>query len=224
MKRTATLLAVSVLLVSFLLASLWMVSSDAPVQADEPPVPVIPRHRAGHRAKVQNLDEILAQTDGGDPLSGNYTLARDDEILLAFTGTSPSGTFVHWQAQEVDSNLDTPGWINEGYLTGDKPAAATGNFNGDRLEDFVILRTVDGGRIHMDVGYLDDGINLVIYNLDTTETHLAGYPPRVATGDFDGDTQDEIFMAWEGGGDYANLKVYDPLGGIHPAARAKLYD
>ena len=38
MKRTATLLAVSVLLVSFLLASLWMATSLAPVQAAVRPI------------------------------------------------------------------------------------------------------------------------------------------------------------------------------------------
>ena len=40
---------------------------------------------------------------------------------------------------------------------------------------------------------------------------------------YDGDGQDEILMAWFGGG-WANLKVYDPQGSIHPVATSKVHD
>ncbi len=79
MKRTFALLAVLLLLVCLLLASLWLAGGGAPVQADEPEQPLIPRHRVGHRAKVQDLDTLVAQ--GGDPLAGNRRLVADDEIL-----------------------------------------------------------------------------------------------------------------------------------------------
>lgn len=219
MKRTSALLVVSSLLLGLLLVCLVRADTGAPSRADEPQgPPLIPRHRAGHRAKVQNLDEILAQAEGGDPLSGNYTLARDDEILL---GLRDSQGIMQWQYYEVDRTLDATDLWNTLYFDGDSPALATGNFDGDRLDDFVGVRK-RGTAIYMTLGYFQEGLYDVTYGFDTGE--WAYEVPRVATGDLDGDRQDEIVMAWEGGGEYANLKVYDPVGSIHPAARAKLHD
>jgi hypothetical protein len=203
-----------------MLASLLLATSQAPVQADEPEQPVlIPRHRVGHRAKVKDLDTLLAQ--GGDPLAGNHRLVSDDEILV--TGQhSDDPTMVRW-AFDVDPKLSALSLMNEGFGAGNLTAVATGNFNGDDLDDYVVLRSVDR-HIHMDVGYLKDSKDDVTYSFDTTETVYSGYPLSVATGDFDADGQDEIVMAWLGDGGWANLKVYDPQGSIHPAAKSKLYD
>ena len=222
MKRTFALLAVLVLLASLLLASLWLAGNNAPVRADEPePPPLIPRHRTGHRAKVQNLDTLVAQ--GGDPLAGNRRLVEDDEIFLISKDLSG---VLDWQYLDVDPGLGTPTLINEHLLNGDSPALATGNFNGDKLDDFVGVRTRDkvvyGYEVHMMLGYFEDGVSGVTYDFDTGEGAYS--PPRVATGDFDGDGQDEIVMAWQGSAKWMNLKVYDPVGSIHPVAGVKLFD
>ena len=217
MKRTFALLAALVLLAGLLLASLLLVASNAPVRADEPePPPLIPRHRVGHRAKVQNLDTIVAE--GGDPLAGNHRLVADDEIFLILRPTSGP---MAWQYSDVDSSLDSPELIETVYSDGANPALATGNFNGDHLDDFVGVRTY-GSELYMKLGYFKDGLQEVTYDFDTGEQ--TGVPPRVATGDFDGDGQDEIVMAWQDSDKRVNLKVYDPQGSIHPAAKGKLYD
>jgi hypothetical protein len=217
MKRFLVSLAVFILLAGLLTAG-----GGVPIRAEDPELQRgIPRHRVGHRAKVQDLDTLLAQDDGGDPLAGNYRLVEEDEILLALRDSY--GTITKWQAYDVDHNLGAPGLINEGYAAGDKPAAATGHFTGDDLDDFVVVWT-DGYKVKMEVGYLRDGLYDTTYVLDTGEKHYAGYPPRVATGDYDEDGQDEIVLAWLGGDSWANLKVYDPQGSIHPSAEGKLYD
>ena len=216
MKRTSALLAVFLLLACFMLASLWLAAGDAPVRADEPEGLLIPRHRVGHRAKVQNLDTLVAQ--GGDPLAGNRRLVADDEIFLM---TKESSGSLDWKYYDVNHDLDTPTLINEHLLDGDSPALATGNFDGDNLTDFVAVRRRDKA-VYLMLGYFRDGLTGVTYDFDTGE--VADGPPRVATGDFDGDGQDEIVIAWEGGSQWLNLKVYDPVGSIHPVARGKLYD
>ena len=218
-----------------LLAALCLTASSQPVLAGAPvsgagapqvgTPPILPRHRVGHLAKTRNLDVLLAeaQAQGAatDPLAGNYRLAEDDEIFV--TAPAATGASIQWQAYDVDSNLDAPTLItaaSEG--TGDKSSAATGNFTGDALADFVVAWT-NNNKVQMDVGYLEEGLHNVHYAFDTGEQAFA-YAPQVATGDFDGDGQDEIIMAWLGGGSWVNLKVYDPQGGIRPVAKVKLYD
>jgi len=218
-----------------LIAALCLAASSRPTLAGVPAPdagapqfgapPILSHHRVGHLAKTSNLDvrlaEAQAQGAATDPLSGNYRLAEDDEIFV--TSRASTGTTTQWQAYDVDSNLDAPTPItaaSEG--TGDKSAAATGNFTGDALDDFVVAWT-NNNEAEMDVGYLEDGLHTVHYAFDTGEQAIV-YAPQVATGDFDGDGQDEIVMAWLGGDSWANLKVYDPQGGIHPAAKGKLYD
>jgi hypothetical protein len=218
-----------------LIAALCLAASSRPTLAGAPTPDtgapqagapsVLPHHRVGHLAKTPNLDvrlaEAQAQGAATDPLAGNYRLAEDDEIFV--TSRASSGTTTQWQAYNVDSNLDAPTLIttaSEG--TGDKSAAATGNFTGDALDDFVVAWT-NNNEVEMDVGYLEEGLHNTHYAFDTGEQAYV-YAPQVATGDFDGDSQDEIVMAWLGGGGWVNLKVYDPQGGIHPVAEGKLYD
>lgn len=62
MKRFTVLVGLCMFLVGLLI-----LHPGSSVQADEPEEPPgIPPHRVGHRAKVQDLDDLLAQNDGGD--------------------------------------------------------------------------------------------------------------------------------------------------------------
>jgi hypothetical protein len=189
----------------------------------------IPRHRVGHRAKVQNLDILLAQDQAQgqptDPLAGNHRLLEWDEIVLLGGGISEN----FWRVFDVNASLDQLDPKVGGPLAGDFPVdVKTGDFNGDGRSDVVLTWLDANNNIIMGMRSIDRDLQHAEGpTVDTGDRVPApgGYiGVRVATGDFDADYDDEIVMAWTGTDRQVHLKVFDTQGGLTPSARGTISD
>jgi hypothetical protein len=210
-----------------LLAGLLVVGGGPPVRADEPEVPRgIPRHRVGHRAKVDNLDVLLAQGQITDPLVGNRTLVDWDEIVLAWEG---GGDLFNAKVYDVDANLSDPMAKDKhidygGVHGGNHLDVAVGFFTEDKRAGLVAAWESGSNEVWILTAKSDAYLDFYWYAEWSGEEAHGESRVRVATGDLDGDGLDEIVLAWEGGDRWVNLKVFDTLGGLFISARGKLYD
>ncbi|MFQ5343180.1 MAG: CARDB domain-containing protein, partial [Anaerolineae bacterium] len=186
--------------------------------------PGIPRHRVGHRAKVDNLDILLEQGAASDPLAGNYTLVDWDEIVLAWEGEYDK---FNVKMYDVNANLDNPSAEDKMIIQGSGVHethhldVATGDFNGDGRVDIITARDYDG--MFGTIASADDDLNYDPWEAFYPGEHVYGDRHlRLATGDFDEDGQDEVVLAWEGFG--VNLKIFDTYGGLYPWPMGKIQD
>lgn len=209
-----------------LLAGLLTMSNSRITLAQEPEAPrVIPRHRVGHRAKVANLDEMLAQGLAADPLAGNYTLVDWDEIVLTWEG---GGEKFNLKLYDVNETLGSPSpkaklvcpddcWGSARGLYDRKHLdVVAGNFCGPGKEQIVAAWEKADREIIL------EGLNFcVIDTLDQFSSiswsesgeHVGGNSEiRLAAGDFDGDGADSVLLAWHDTNNAVSLKAYDNLG------------
>ena len=185
----------------------------------DPPLP-IPRHRVGHLAKVDNLDVLLEQGQLSDPLAGNYTLVNWDRIAMVWQGTDTCfNTKIYTTTEELDSLTAKAKAIDSAYPSSLGQIDVAAGYLGGTTEQADIVA------VWSDYGDVMLGIYEAAPDLDSYQ-HAQAYwvdrhsmdwdPVRVATGDLDGDAQDEIVIAFRSVADAVHMQVCDTHGGLYP--------
>ena len=108
---------------------------------------------------------------------------------------------------------------------------AVGDFNGDGYKEYVSAWEGPGARINISVAEIN------INNLSTIQNHYyitdsvlvddEGNPSRrihLATGDFDGDLQDEFILAYQGHDEMIHIQLFDTDGGLTPIFKTEISD
>jgi hypothetical protein len=210
-------------LAAALLACLLAAGGGPPVRAEEPEVPPgIPRHRVGHRAKVDNLDELLAQGLVSDPLAGNYTLVDWDEIFLAWEGGDSKFNVKLYDVDETlqnvspqDKNICPDNCYETGGLSGSRQLAVVASdlWGTGRTQIVSAWEMANQQIVLQGVGPRDwDPLKFGWWGWEWTHEYLWGTGEiRLGVGDFNGDGEDSIVLAWRDYNNWIGLKVYDYL-------------
>ncbi len=131
--------------------------------------------------------------------------------------------------KRVDSTVQTADFVMGSNTTfpfyGGKIQVATGDFDADGLDEFVVAWEGPSASLRLHVWDTNGTIAPVAKGAIAGETLGGKKFLDVATGDFNGDGKDEIAVAWQQGSDsYLAVKVYSVDSAGNLVAQAKLAD
>lgn len=183
------------------------------------------RHRPGRHTRMPNLAAFLADNPGADPLMGNYVLLPQQDVILNFQGLSEQYTMLAFGVVGGDRppRLQQTGGIVLGdSAPGKHMALATGDFDGDQLDEIVSLFN-DQGTLRL----------LLARNQDPasgSQSLSAGEPVqvgcfgagnvRVAAGHLDGKDPASFAIAWADPQNILHLEVWGTDRQLTPTRRA----
>lgn len=234
MKRFKVLFTLLVLLTTvFALSQEWSSLAKEPEPIDNPtlvqevgvsggvsdPAPRLPRHRVGHRAKVDDLDALMNQGALSDPLGLNRRLIEEGELIAA----GQQGSDLIWEVYDVLVE-DNPGTgqsietqsgadnidVTVGDLDGIEVPPGSGLFEPKGGLEYVSVWESTDQHLMLSVRSADSSLSFTLTEPIDTGDSVVG-DVRVATDDFDADGLDEMVVGWKG-----HLKLYDTQGGLDP--------
>lgn len=146
--------------------------------------------------------------------TGNFTGSSREHFVGAWTG--PDGSIT---VAVPDLDAESLGWSDASHLTVNGPIAATagaklrlatGDFVGEGMRDeFVLGFQGDDGAIHLHVfGFAENSLDPELLGAINDEAVTAGHEAwDVVTGDFDGDSDDDLALLFIKPGDPPNWAV-----------------
>ena len=167
-----------------------------------------------------------------DVAAGHFTGAEDwmDTVAVWESTTGKIALYVESYnsslVKSVDataSSNDVVAGANTGWpMYGGKVRVAGGDFDGDGYDEFAVAWEGASASLNLRVWDTNGGVTPTAKGAIAGET-LGGYKfLDVATGDFNGDGEDEIAVAWQGADSYLTVKVFSVSSTGSLVAQARL--
>ena len=192
---------------------------------------------------------LLAQPETAeDPLAGRRSLGVTAELFLLYSQSPTFGTHYSYQKiydylapfdtlnhyppdqrllpQARQEELDSMGVFGNLHMT-----VATGDFNEDGLDDIIAAWEGPDRRINMLMPHIDpdqlswsDGARLHSPGPMVPSGNQSDGRILLATGDFDGDREDEFALAYHGADATIHIEIYDTDSTLTPSLAASIND